>query len=78
MSSDTEITWVAPYRHGWGGRYTSYRYPSGASGCVTKRTPSGPWVVACHPHLGDFPTARAAARAEADYVDSLVARDEGE
>lgn len=62
------ITLQGAYRHGWHGRYTSFRYPSGASGCVTKRTPTGPWVVACHPDLGDFPTALAAAYAEAEHV----------
>jgi hypothetical protein len=62
------IRLTSAYRHGWKGRYTSFIYPSGASGCVTMRTPDGPWVVACHPHLGDFPTALAAAKAEAAYV----------
>ena len=69
----TLIRLTTYYRHGWAGRCTSYRYPSGASGCVAKRTPEGPWVVACWPDLGDFPTAQAAAQAEAAHVDALVA-----
>jgi hypothetical protein len=67
----TSIRLTEHYRHGWNGRYTSYRYPNGASGCVTKRTPDGPWVVACWPELGDFDTAKAAAYAEARHVDAL-------
>jgi hypothetical protein len=55
------------WRHG--GWYTNARYPSGASGCVSRNYPDRKWRVVCDPdHSRTYPNRDAAARAERDLI----------
>ncbi|MER7331709.1 MULTISPECIES: hypothetical protein [unclassified Micromonospora] len=69
-ADDWEPTY-SPWRHG-GWYVTNVRYPSGASGCVSRNYPDRKWRIVCDSRPFEqaptFPNRDAAARAERDLI----------